>query len=94
MFSEVLSYGMKQLYLALTSLIWLIFLGIKSFTAQNIPWLEKRLKEKETKEAFSADKSEDAIFKVLSILAPMFSSFTVQDGGENALRTKTSFLWL
>ena len=42
----------------------------------------------------AADKSADAIFKVLSILAPVFSSLTVQDGGENALRTKTSFLWL
>ena len=42
----------------------------------------------------AADKSADAISKVLSILAPVFSSLTVQDGGENALRTKTSFLWL
>lgn len=42
----------------------------------------------------AADKSADAIFKVLSILAPVFSSLTVQDGGEYALRTKTSFLWL
>lgn len=42
----------------------------------------------------AADKSEDAIFKVLSILAPVFSSLTVQDGWENALKKKTSFLWL